>query len=239
MNARKTVLIVDNQPAFRNYLKLFLSGNPEFDLVGEATNIFEGNMKAEELRPDMVLTDWDLPDQSGIYLIEQLYTDFKDIRSVMLCNYSRYNYITTAFKAGATGYLLKDSLSDQLAKCLKFVSMGEYFLDESLSHQLVKSILISNQENYGLEERNYDKLSRIEQHILRHLAEKNSIKEIAVKHAANPETVENHRMNIMKKLNIGSNAGLLRYAAWIGIVDIEKVLKNQCSNQCSKGGKFS
>ncbi|MBL0699681.1 MAG: response regulator transcription factor [Desulfosarcina sp.] len=235
MNARKTVLIIDNQSAFRNDLKLFLSGNPEFDLVGEATNIFEGNMKAEELRPDMVLTDWDLPDQSGIYLIEQLYTDFKGIRSVMLCNYSRYNYITTAFKAGATGYLLKDSLSDQLAKCLKAVSMGEYFLDESLSHQLVKSILISDQENYGLEGRNYDKLSRIEQHILRHLAEKKSIKEIAVKHAANPETVENHRMNIMKKLNIGTNAGLLRYAAWIGLVDIEKVLKNQCS----QGGKFS
>ncbi|WDN90686.1 hypothetical protein BuS5_03657 [Desulfosarcina sp. BuS5] len=229
MDVRKTVLIIDNQSAFRNNLKSFLSGNPEFDLVGEATNSSEGNMKAEELSPDIVLTDWDLPDQSGIYLIEQLYTGFKDIRSVMLCNYSRYNYITTAFKAGATGYLLKDSLSGQLAKCLKAVSMGEYFLDGSLSHQLVKSVLISDQENYGLERRNYDKLSRIEQHILRHLAEKKSIKEIAVKHAVIPETVENYRMNIMKKLNIGSNAGLLRYAAWIGIVDIEKVLKNQNS----------
>ena len=218
MGASKTVLIIDNQSAFRNDLKAFLSDNPEFDVVGEAANSSEGTIKAEELSPDMVLTDWDLPDQSGVYLMRQLHARLKDIRSVMLCNYSRSNYITAAFKAGATGYMLKGSASEQLVKCLKAVSMGEYFLDGSLSHQLVKSALIPGKEDFGFEERTYDKLSRIEQQILRLLAKKNSIKKIAAKLAVKPEMIKNHRMHILKKLNIGSDAALLRYAAWIGII---------------------
>ena len=218
MDASKTILIIDNQSAFRNDLKSVLSDNPEFDVVGEAANGSEGTIKMEELSPDMVLTDWDLPDQSGIDLMRQLHIMLDDIRSVMLCNYSRSSYITAAFKAGATGYMLKNSASEQLVKCLKAVSRGEYFLDGSLSHQLVESVLISDTKDSGFEERTYDKLSLIEQHILRLLAEKNSIKEIAAKFAANPETIENHRMHILKKLNIGSDAALLRYAAWIGII---------------------
>lgn len=217
---KKTVLIIDNQSAFRNALKSFLSDKQEFDVVGEAASTFEGTIKAEELSPDMVLMDWELPDQSGIYLMRQLHSRLKDTRSIMLCNYRRSKYITEAFKAGAAGYMLKDSASEQLVKCLKAVSRGEYFLDRSLSHQLVESVLISNKKDSKFHNKKYDALSRIEQQVLRLLAEKKSIKGIAAKLAANPETIENHRMHIMKKLNIGSNSELSKYAAWLGIVDI-------------------
>ena len=218
MDASKTILIIDNQPDFRNDLKSILSDNPEFDVVGEAENSSEGTIKAGKLSPDMVLMDWDLPDQSGIDLMRQLHIMLDDIHTVMLCNYSRSSYIIAAFKAGATGYILKDPASGQLVKCLKAVSKGEYFLDESLSHQLVETILISDIKDSEFKDRAYDKLSLIEQHILRLLAKKNSIKKIAAKLAVSPEMIKNHRMHILKKLNIGSDAVLLRYAAWIGII---------------------
>ncbi|MBL0702274.1 MAG: response regulator transcription factor [Desulfosarcina sp.] len=218
MYARKTLIIIDNQPDFRNDLKSILSDNTEFDVVGEAENSSEGTIKAEKLSPDMVLTDWDLPDQSGIDLVRQLHIMLDDIRSIMLCNYSRSSYVTAAFKAGATGYILKDSASGQLVKCLKAVSKGEYFLDESLSHQLVETVLISDIKDSEFKDRTYDKLSLIEQHILRLLAKKNSIKKIAAKLAVNPEMIKKHRMHIMKKLNIGSDVELSMYAAWIGII---------------------
>jgi DNA-binding NarL/FixJ family response regulator len=221
MAPKKTVLIVDDHPLFREGLKSLIARNHRLEVVGEAGNATQGLRLAKELKPDLVVMDISLPDKNGIELTRQIRSLLSDTRVMMVSVHSKIDYITEAFRAGATGYVVKESATDQLLRGLETLSRGEYFLDSSVSHEVVRKLAGSPLKRATITDVAYGALTHREQEILRLLAEGLSSKEIAERLYISPKTVENHRANIMRKLDLHSTMELIRYAARLGLVDVD------------------
>ncbi len=221
MTKKKTVLIVDDHPLFREGLKSLIGRHAGFEVVGEAENGKQGIKKAKKLKPDLIVMDLSLPDQSGIDVTRKIKSVLPETRIMMLSMHSKIDYITEAFRAGATGYVVKESASERLVECLEAVSKGEYFLDTSISHKVVKSLVESDKKEAKITDAGYDTLTPREQQVMRLLADGLSTKDIAKELFISPKTVENHRTNIMNKLDLHSTIELVRYAARLGLIDVD------------------
>jgi len=218
---RKTVLIVDDHPLFREGLKSLLARHSSFEVIGEAGNGNDGLKKAKKLMPDLVVMDISLPDQSGIEVTSKIRSLLPETRVIVLSMHTKVDYITEAFRQGATGYVVKESATEKLLECLELVSKGEYFVDSSLSHRVVKSLLESDEKERKITDDGYNTLTPREQQVMRLLAEGHSTKQIAEKLFISAKTVENHRSNIMSKLEVHTIMELVRYAARLGLIDVD------------------
>jgi DNA-binding NarL/FixJ family response regulator len=218
---RKTVLIVDDHPLFREGLKSLLARHSSFEVIGEAGNANDGLKKAKKLMPDLVIMDISLPDQSGIEVTSKIRSLLPETRVIVLSMHTKIDYITEAFRQGATGYVVKESATEKLMECLELVSKGEYFVDSSLSHRVVKNLLESDEKERKITDDGYNTLTPREQQVMRLLAEGHSTKQIAEKLFISPKTVENHRSNIMSKLEVHTIMELVRYAARLGLIDVD------------------
>ncbi len=221
MTKKKTVLIVDDHPLFREGLKSLIGQHAGFEVLGEAENGKQGIKKAKKLKPDLIVMDLSLPDQSGIDVTRRIRSMLPETRIMILSMHSKIEYITKAFQAGACGYVVKESASERLVECLKTISKGDYFLDTSLSHKVVKNLMESGEKEAKITDAGYRTLTPREQQITRLLAEGLSSKDIADQLFISPKTVENHRSNIMNKLDLHSTMELVRYAAKLGIIDVD------------------
>ncbi len=221
MRKRKTVLIVDDHPLFREGLKSLLARHSSFEVIGEAGNGNDGLKKAKKLMPDLVVMDISLPDQSGIEVTSKIRSLLPETRVIVLSMHTKIDYITEAFRQGATGYVVKESATEKLMECLEIVSKGEYFVDSSLSHRVVKSLLESDEKERKITDDGYNTLTPREQQVMRLLAEGHSTKQIAENLFISAKTVENHRSNIMSKLEVHTIMELVRYAARLGLIDVD------------------
>jgi DNA-binding NarL/FixJ family response regulator len=221
MGDNKTVLIIDDHPLFREGLKAIISRSSLFKVVGEAGSARQGFELAKKNRPDLILVDISLPDKSGIELSREIRSSLPDTKIMIISMHSKADYIAEAFQAGATGYLAKESASVGLLKGLELVLKGEYFLDTCLSQEVVRRLMESPVREKKITDASYSSLTNREQEVMRLLAEGISRKEIAEKLFISPKTVENHRTNIMNKLDLHSTMELIRYAARLGIIDVD------------------
>ena len=221
MGKKTTILIVDDHPLFREGLKSLIARNPKFEVIAEAGNGREGLRMSKELKPDLVIMDISLPDKTGIDLTRSIRSLLPETRVMIVSMHSKIDYITEAFQAGATGYVVKESATDRLMQALETVSKGEYFLDSSLSHKVVSRLMQFPEKEAKITDARYETLTGREQQVMRLLAEGFSAKEIAKKLFISPKTVENHRANIMNKLDLHSNMELVRYAAKLGLIDVD------------------
>lgn len=221
MAPNKTVLIVDDHPLFRDGLKALIERKPGFVVVGEAGTAREGLELAVELKPELAVVDISLPDRSGIELTRSIRGKLPQTRVLIVSMHSRIQYITEALQAGANGYVVKESAADRLIQGLEAVSRGEYFLDSSLSHSVVKRLVDMPEQELRISDKSYGSLTAREQQVLRMVAEGRSTKDIAADLFISPKTVDNHRANIMEKLNLHNTIDLVRYAAKLGLIDID------------------
>ena len=221
MSPKKTIVIVDDHPLFREGLKSIIFRNPELELVGETGLGQEALRLAESLKPDMVIMDISLPDINGIELTRDIRKISPVTRVLIVSVHSKIDYITAAFQSGATGYVVKDAPSGKILQALELVSQGEYFLDASVSYQVVKKLSEFPEQKARITDTSYSSLTTREQEIFRLLAEGMKIKDIADKLFISPKTVENHKTNIMSKLKLHSTLDLVRYAVKLGIIDVE------------------
>lgn len=219
---KKTLLIVDDHPLFREGLKTIIARDPRYEIVGEAGNGREAMGMTGETKPDLVILDIALPDRTGLDLTGEIKRISPKTIIMIVSMHSKVDYIVKAFQAGATGYVVKDSAAERLLQGIDAVLKGEYFLDSSVSHKVVKRLMEFPKEEAKITDRGYDALTTREQEVMVLLAEGHSAREVAEKLFVSPRTVENHRSSIMRKLELHSNHELIRYAARLGLIDLER-----------------
>jgi DNA-binding NarL/FixJ family response regulator len=222
MGQRKSLFIVDDHPMFREGLKSIIAQDPRFEMVGEAGDGKTALHMLASLKPDIILMDISLPDTTGIDLISEIKTVLPETLILIVSMHGRIDYITAAFQAGAMGYIVKDASSGKILQALDLVSRGEYFLDTSIAREVVERLADSPRQEAQISDTAYSSLSPREQEILRLLAEGRSTREVADVLFISRKTVENHRTNIMAKLGLHSTMELLRYAARLGLIDIDR-----------------
>lgn len=221
MVEKTRIIIVDDHPLFREGIKTIIARSGKFDIVAEAGSGKDGFEKVKRIKPDLVLLDISLPDESGIVIAGKIRSQFPLIRIIILSMHSRIDYIVEAFQAGATGYVVKESAAERLGQALEAVAAGEYFLDSSISHEVVAKLMSSPAKEAKVSDAGYGQLTAREQEIMRMLAEGASKSQIADRLCISIKTVENHRANIMRKLDIHSAMDLVRYAAKLGLIDVD------------------
>jgi DNA-binding NarL/FixJ family response regulator len=221
MTQKKRIIIIDDHPLFREGLKSIIVLDDKYDVVGEAGTGRQGLQKARKLKPDMALVDVSLPDQSGIELIREILKCSPQTLVMMVSMHSKIDYIVKSFQNGAMGYIVKESAADMLLKGMEQVLIGNYFMDTSVSHQVVKKLVGMPPKDTVATNTGYDALTPREQEVVILITEGLSIKQAADRLFISPKTVENHRANIMRKLGLQSTIELVRYAAKIGLIDID------------------
>lgn len=221
MADKTRIIIVDDHPLFREGIKTIIARSGQFEIVAEAGTGREGFEKFTELKPDLVLLDISLPDESGMEVARKIRHQSPKTRIIILSMHSKIDYIVEAFQSGATGYVVKESAADRLDHALNAVAAGEYFLDSSISHEVVAKLMNSPSKEAKVNDAGYSQLTAREQEIMRMLAEGSSKSKIADTLCISIKTVENHRANIMRKLNIHSAMELVRYAAKLGLIDLD------------------
>jgi DNA-binding NarL/FixJ family response regulator len=222
MVKKKSVLVVDDHPLVREGLKVIIGRSSKFEVVGEAGAASEGFRMVEELKPELVLLDISLPDESGIELTRRIKRALPEARILIVSMHSKIDYITEAFKAGATGYMVKESAAERLLAAMESVATGEHYLDSPVSHSVIEKLIKSPEKDAQITNGAYGSLTSREQEIMSMLAKDLSAKEIADKLFISPKTVENHRSNIMRKLGLHSSIELARYAARLGLIDVDE-----------------
>jgi len=221
MAQNNTILIIDDHPLFREGLKTIIARETRYKLVGEAGDGREALRMINKLKPDLVLLDIALPDQTGIRLITEINNISPQTRVMIVSMHSKTHYIIKAFQAGATGYMTKDSASDRLLEGIDTVLRGEYFIDGTVSHKIIGKIKQLSGKDADIMDSAYDTLTDREQEIMVLLAEGVPTRQIGEKLFISPKTVENHRTNIMNKLDLHSPIELVHYAIKLGLIDVD------------------
>ncbi len=221
MDRQNRILIIDDHPLFREGLKAIIQSGSGYEVVGEAGTADQGLQLVKKLNVDLAVVDISLPDSSGFDLIESIIKFSHEIRIVVVSMHSKVDYIVKAFQAGAFAYLTKESAADRLMQGIEHALNGEYFMDSSVSQQVIKKLTCLPEDKSVTVFEGYDALTPREQEIMALVVNGMSSQKIADKLYISPKTVENHRSRIMRKLDVDNVIDLARYAARIGLVDLD------------------
>lgn len=222
MVEKKRVLIVDDHPVFREGLKALVDRSVEYQVVGEASSGEEALELIAELQPDLLTLDISLPEMSGIEIARIVAERFPYVQILMLSMHQKFEYVADSFRAGASGYVVKDAAGGKLIEALDALCRGDFYLDGKASQEVVRQLISSSDKDSEVHDEGYGLLSPREQQIMRLVVEGSTTREIAASLDLSPKTVENHRANLMKKLNVRSKMELVRYAARMGLIDVEQ-----------------
>jgi two-component system response regulator NreC len=210
------ILLADDHTVMRRGLRLLLESQPGFSITDEAADGRQAVDKAVATKPDVVVMDIAMPQLSGTDAAQKIKESLPGTAVVILSMHSDEGYVLRALKAGAKGYILKDSAEGDLIQAIRAVAEGKAFFSPEISRMLVEDY-VREIRNRGLED-SYELLTVREREILHMLAEGKSNKDIATLLNLSLFTVETHRRNLQEKLNLHSVAELILYAVRKGLI---------------------
>jgi DNA-binding NarL/FixJ family response regulator len=217
VNRKDTVIIAEDHTILREGLKSLLSSNPDFEIVAEAGDGREAIRQVEKFKPDLILTDLSMPKMNGMEAIREFKKRSPRTKILVLTVHDAEEYILETFKAGADGYVLKDSTHHELVMAIKNVLTGKSYLSPGIAETVLEGYLEGRKT---LKPRSsWETLTRREREILKLIAEGYKNKEISRELSISVKTVEKHRANIMTKLNLHTATGLTALAFEKGLVD--------------------
>ena len=199
------VIIVDDHPVVRRGLKQILHEEPDVKVVGEAESAQEAFKIIRTIDCDAVVLDISLPGASGVEILKQLKHEYQKLPVLILSVHPEEQYAVRVMKAGASGYLTKESAPEELVKAIRKIISGGKYISSSLAERLITDIDASGKPRH-------EKLSDREFEIMRMIARGKAIKKIAEELCLSEKTVSTYRSRIMEKMKMSTNSDLTRYA---------------------------
>ena len=212
------ILLVDDQPLFREGLRTLLCVQPDFEVVGEAGNGEEALQFARSLRPSVVLMDLQMPVLDGVTATRRLHQELPDCRVIVLTTFDDDEMVFDGLRAGALGYLLKDASAEKLGEAIRLAARGESFLQPSVAAKVVAEFARLTSKRVTTSNTLVEQLSEREVDILRLIAGGASNREIAGTLFLAEGTVKNHVTNILGKLGVRDRIQATIKAREIGLL---------------------
>jgi two-component system invasion response regulator UvrY len=206
------IIIVDDHPIIRRGLKQILLGEPDMNVVGEAANAQEAFAIIRATACDAVILDITLPGVSGVEILKQLKYEDKNLPVLMLSVHSEEHYAIRAIKAGASGYLTKESAPEELVKAIRKIVSGGKYIGSALAEMLVEDREASGKPLH-------ENLSDREFQIIRMIAQGKTIKKIGEELHLSEKTVSTYRTRLLQKMNMHTNAEIISYALKNKLID--------------------
>ena len=210
------IVLAEDHTILREGLRALLSADPSFEIVGEACDGRDAVRCVEKLVPDLLLMDLSMPRMSGMEAIREIKKRYPEIKIIALTVHKTEEYLLTTLKAGADGYVLKDATHDELVMAIKNVMLGKSYLSPGVSEKVIEGYLEGKESSRSVS--SWESLSQREREVLKLIAEGYKNKDIAGDLCISLKTVEKHRANLMKKLDLHNAAALTVYAVERGLV---------------------
>jgi len=211
-----SILVVDDHALIRKGLKMLLEDNPDFQINGEAETGLQAVSMMREQHFDMVLLDMSLPDRHGMDVLKQIKAENPDVKIIVLSMYPEDQYGVRALKAGAVGYINKQSAPEQLVNAIQQVISGKKFISAALAEQLLSNLIGDSQELL------HQSLSNREYQTLCLMASGKSLTEISEIMMLSPKTVSVYRARMLEKMGFKNNAEAVHYAIAHNLVEAKK-----------------
>ena len=210
------IVLADDHTILREGLRALLSADPDFEIIGEAGDGREAVRCVEKLGPDLLLMDLSMPRMSGMDAISEIKKRYPETKIIALTVHKTEEYLLSTLQAGVDGYVLKDATHDELVMAIHNVMAGKRYLSPGISEKVIEGYLDGKEDSLAAS--SWQKLSQREREVLKLIAEGYKNKEIAEDLCISLKTVEKHRANLMKKLDLHNAAVLTVYAVEKGLV---------------------
>ena len=216
IRGRRRIVIAEDYTILREGLRSLLSSHPEFEIVGEAEDGQEAIRSVEKLKPDLALMDLSMPRMNGMDAIKEIKKRSPQTKVLVLTVHKTEEYIHAALQAGADGYILKDSTHAELGLAIKNILEGKRYISPGISESLIEGYLEGRKKSNPPSR--WDTLTQREREILKLIAEGYKNKAIAEYLCISVKTVEKHRANLMKKLDLHNIQSLTALAMEKGLI---------------------
>ena len=222
MNEPIRVMIVDDHPVVRRGIQSLLAEEEDFRVVGEAVNGRDALEKVEALKPDVILMDLVMPEMSGIEAIEKITASHPEARILVMTSFAADDKVFPSIKAGALGYLLKDSDPEDLIRMIRQVHRGELSIHPTIARKVIHEL-----NRPAVEPLTPSPITEREMEILQLLAQGMENKEIAARLVVQDATVRTHVSNILRKLQLANRVQATLYALRTGLTSLEDETPDQ------------
>lgn len=204
------IIVVDDHQLFREGIISLLSKNDELEIVGEADSVRELFSILDIKKAHVVLIDISMPETNGLEAIKECREKYPDVKFIVLTMHAEGQYVVKAVRNGAFGYLIKNANEHELITAIRDVSVGKKHFNSEISQLMIG--------NMAIEGESHKKLSDREMEVIQLVSEGQTTKEIADQLFVSARTVETHRVNMMKKLNVQNTAELIKKAAHLKLI---------------------